>query len=234
MTGRHSPQQRRIEPALDAKGRVIHWRCTVCRWTYPQLPGALPFKAPPQALQQYTAHHCTDHMASDAHAVPATVDLLPGPMRREVLHDSTFAAALRYLLDGAMKAVGASLGDLQLFDGSALELVAFHGFEASFGKHFRYVRPATDVAVSATAFRKRRREIVEDVFAHEAYGGLTRAAEDFGFAATVATPLFQEGALFGVVSAHFVTPYHPTEQELQRLDAHLSRAVPELLSLLRR
>lgn len=234
MDSRIPIHARRIEPVLDAKGRVIHWRCTSCRWTYPHVPGRVPFKAPPQALQNYGTHDCLEHLASDTHPVALAVDVLPHPQRRQVLRDPAFAAALRRLLDGSMAAVGASLGDVQLYDGSALELVAFNGFDGSFGTRFRYVRPEQDVTVSSTAFRTRRRAIARDLFADDSWEALRPAAEQYGFAAVTSTPLFQGGAVFGVVSTYFVTPGEPTAEQLHIKDGHLATAVPALLSLLRR
>jgi hypothetical protein len=222
---------RRIQPSLDAKGRVAHWRCSGCRWTFPEAPGYAGLKAPPNTFYQFQMHDCAEHQET-ARLEP--VDVVPYP-REGTLKEPAVANQLNRLLAGAVEAVGTPLGGIQLYDVSerALDLVAVQGFDPGFKARFRWVHPSRDATVCAMAFRQQRRVSVEDIFATPELEPMTAAAEAFGFAACTCTPLREkDGRIFGMLSTHFVTPYVPSAAQLAALDRHLLKAVPGLLTLL--
>lgn len=222
---------RRIQPSLDAKGRVAHWRCSGCRWTFPEAPGYAGLKAPPNTFYQFQMHDCAEHQET-ARLEP--VDVVPYP-REGALTAPPLASQLHRMLASATEAAGTPLGDIQLYDVSAraLELVAVTGFDPAFKSQFRWVYPSRDATVCAMAFRQQRRVSVADVFEAPELEPMAPAAEAFGFAACTSTPLReQHGRIFGVISTHFVTPYVPSAAQLAALDRHLAKAVPGLLRLL--
>jgi hypothetical protein len=50
---------RKLEPIVDAKGRLTHWKCSACRWTRSAaLDSLIPL---PESIQAFRAHDCAHH-----------------------------------------------------------------------------------------------------------------------------------------------------------------------------
>jgi GAF domain-containing protein len=133
------------------------------------------------------------------------------------------AALLHRVVDEAIAATGADMGNLQMADPTTgtLRIVASRGFAAPFLSYFSVVRGGDGSACGA-AFKRGDRIIVPDVrrsdiFAGSPSGDVLREA---GVHAVQSTPLLGPGGrLIGIVSTHRRSVWCPSDRELARLDA---------------
>ena len=129
--------------------------------------------------------------------------------------------SLDQVLDAAIEATRADLGNLQLLDSHSgtLKIVCQRGFRSPFINFFNSVRHGQ--AACGTALKNRTRVIIEDVISASCYTAQARDAMlKAGALACQSTPLIDSsGRLFGVVSTHYKTCTRPSSLALQRLDS---------------
>jgi PAS domain S-box-containing protein len=140
-----------------------------------------------------------------------------------------FSRLLNEILDAAIEITGADKGNVQLFEGEALRIVAQRGFEAPFLDFFDAVHEGQ--AACGTALQTGERVIVQDVADSPMFAGT--AARDVivaaGVRAVQSTPLFSRtGRMLGVFSTHYGAPHQPDARELRLLDI-LARQAADLI-----
>ena len=136
------------------------------------------------------------------------------------------------LLDEAIAVTRADMGNVQLFHASTslLRIAASRGFDAAFLLYFGVVDGSSHCACGA-ALRNADRIVVPDIeqspiFAGNESGEVLRYA---GVRAVQSTPIVaSDGKLMGVISTHWHTARVPGTDELNRLDAAISRAVGQI------
>jgi signal transduction histidine kinase/DNA-binding response OmpR family regulator len=116
------------------------------------------------------------------------------------------AELLEEILDAAIEITDADMGNIQLFEGGALRIVAQRGFERPFLEYFRSVKDPS--AACGAAMLARERVVVDDVRTDPIFAG-TPAGEALlaaGARAVQATPLLsRSGRLLGIFSTHYRT-----------------------------
>jgi signal transduction histidine kinase/DNA-binding response OmpR family regulator len=116
------------------------------------------------------------------------------------------AELLEEILDAAIEITAADKGNIQLFEGGALRIVAHRGFERPFLEFFRNVKDGS--AACGAAMLARERVIIDDVTTHPIFAD-TPAGEVLlaaGVHAVQATPLLsRSGHLLGMFSTHYRT-----------------------------
>jgi len=125
----------------------------------------------------------------------------------------------------------ADKGNMQVFDEAShsLRIVAQHGFDEKFLKHFANVDD--HVASCGTAMATNEQVIVDDVLTDKIF--LDQSAQkvllEAEVRAAISTPLSSsKGNLLGVISTHFSRPGHPSERQL-RLTNILARQAADYL-----
>ena len=139
------------------------------------------------------------------------------------------AAVLEDVLDGALALQRTDLGTLALGDarGAGLELRAHRGFDPWYVEEHRWIPPGGGAA--GTAYRERRRVVIEDVEADPSSAPHRNSARRAGFRGCHSTPLItRPGHIIGVLSAHFREPHRPSAREEQLIDLDVQMAA-ELL-----
>jgi hypothetical protein len=137
------------------------------------------------------------------------------------------SVALGEVLEAAMMATRAALGNIQLLDGTTgtLKIVAQRGFGSDFLEFFGRVHEGQ--AACGTSLTHGRRIVVEDVTDSPIFLR-TSALElmlDAGARAVQSTPLFGEcGRILGVLSTHYRQPCRLREDDARRLDLAAHRA----------
>jgi signal transduction histidine kinase/ActR/RegA family two-component response regulator len=135
-------------------------------------------------------------------------------------------------LDAAVGIMRSDMASLQAVaeDGGALDLLAYRGFDAEFGRTFARVGPETRTSCSV-AWQLGRRVVVPDVETCDFIVG-TPALEQHrqtGIRAVQSTPLISRGGqLLGMISTHWKTPHQPAERDLRLLDV-LARQAADLI-----
>lgn len=116
------------------------------------------------------------------------------------------SAAVGDMLESAMSATGADLGNVQLFDSSdgSLKIAAERGFKSDFLSYFERVDAGHGTACG-TALKSGARVVVPDVAADALYDAGSRDAMLRAQALSVqSTPIVSSsGTLIGVVSTHY-------------------------------
>ena len=116
--------------------------------------------------------------------------------------------------------LGADRGNVQLYDArkEALAIEAHQGFGKDFLEFFAEVKAADDTACGR-ALRSKQRVVIPNVELDPGFAPFLKAAHSADYRAVVATPLLGgDGNPLGVISAHFKSVHHPSDQELRRLD----------------
>jgi hypothetical protein len=130
-------------------------------------------------------------------------------------------SALAWVVDAALEVTGADMANLQLVDplSGDLYIAEQYGFDKLFLDFFDHVHEGS--AACGTAFRCRGRVIVEDVTQSPIFWR-TNALEvllDARVRAVQSSPLIsRSGAILGVVSTHWSSPYRLSHQERLQLD----------------
>jgi PAS domain S-box-containing protein len=153
------------------------------------------------------------------------------------LHDFTgrlltmtdLPSALQLVLDETTAMQNADFGSVQVLnrDTRVLEIVAQQGFREDFLTDFETVCEAGSSC--GRAFQQRKRVIIEDVMADEAFTPHRQVALSAGFRAVQSTPLFsRSGETLGVLSTHFRMPHRLLDRELRFTDLY-ARLAAELI-----
>ena len=130
------------------------------------------------------------------------------------------------MLAATIELLGADFGNVQLLDPrrNVLIIAAHRGFEKEFLDFFREVA-AEDDSACGRALRLGERIIIEDVETDASFEPLRAVARNAGFRAVQSTPLFsRDGRPLGMLSTHFRSPHHPSEQDQRRLDMYVRQA----------
>ena len=133
-------------------------------------------------------------------------------------------------LEQAVTLTEAQFGILQIYvsEQNALLMVAQRNFDADFLDQFACFTPDGRTSCSQ-ALAARRRVIVGDVSNDDLFAPHASAALSAGFRAVQSTPLMsQSGDPIGMLSTHFASPRSFSNDELARIDAHVSDVSSEL------
>jgi PAS domain S-box-containing protein len=132
---------------------------------------------------------------------------------------------LEEILTATIALQNADFGNVQLYnpDTQALEIVAYHGFQADFLDYFNPVHEGN--AACGQALQRRERIIIEDVQTDPGFAPHREIATSAGFRAAQSTPLFsRSGDPLGMISTHFRHPHCPSEHELRFTDLYARQA----------
>lgn len=151
-----------------------------------------------------------------------------------LLIEGGFAADALYekILDAGIAIMHAGMASMQTLDAErdALRLLAWRGFDPSFGQTFQFSCPDAETACNA-ARRAGQRVVVPDVQNCD-FISSTAALENhrkMGIRAVQSTPLFSRtGRLLGVLSTHWQTCHTPQEGDLRLFDI-LARQTADLV-----
>lgn len=142
------------------------------------------------------------------------------------------AALFNDIVDEAIAATGADMGNLQLVDPATgtLGIAASRGFGPPFLTFFAAVQSTDDSACGA-ALKQANRIIVPDVARSEIFMG-HQSGEVLGEAGVLAvqsTPMFgRTGHLIGMISTHRASVWLPSDRDLARVDALVHPAAAEI------
>src|SRR5689334_18354739 len=144
----------------------------------------------------------------------------------QLLRPTQLKPAMELILDGSMEIVGATMGDVQVYDApnQSMKIVVHRGMA---GEHIeRLQQLALDHdSPCARARKSGSRVIVEDVESHPESAQHRAVAAAAGYRAMQCTPLVsRDGELLGVVSTQFPKPHRPSEHDLRLLDLYLVHA----------
>jgi PAS domain S-box-containing protein len=138
------------------------------------------------------------------------------------LRQEDLVALLGAILDAAIATVGASKGNIQLFQPASgeLSIVVQRGFDRAFVDYFSRIR-AGQVACG-TALQTKQRVVLEDITLSPLFLAQPEALQlktGAGVRALVCTPLrARANKLLGVLSVHFLEPHRPSDRDLRLLD----------------
>lgn len=132
------------------------------------------------------------------------------------------AARADRLLDEAIAAIGADMGNVQAVDcvTGCLRIVASRGFDAPFLDFFAVV-PDGDHAACGAALKRRDRIIVPDIEASPIFAAQRSrdVLRDAGVRAVQSTPILDRaGTPVGMISTHWRSVCVPGEAAMRRLD----------------
>jgi PAS domain S-box-containing protein len=136
------------------------------------------------------------------------------------------------ILAAAVALMNCDMASMQTLDENreALRLLAWRGFDPSFGQIFQLVRSDTETSCSE-ARRTGRRVVVPDVEKCD-FIVSPAALENHrktGIRAVQSTPLFsRDGRFLGMISTHWRTPHNPPEGNLRSFDI-LARQAADLI-----
>ena len=133
---------------------------------------------------------------------------------------------LREMLAATVRLLGASMGNVQLFDTErgVLTVVAHQGFERDFLAAIHEISIDADT-VCGRAIRLRRRIVTEDVEHDPSFAPFLEAARTAGFRTVQCTPLTTpRGDRLGAMSTYFSAPRAFDEDELVCLDVYARQA----------
>lgn len=148
-------------------------------------------------------------------------EYLKTQVARMAQDDPRYQSMLTAMLAAAMNIAGADMANLQLFDraSAALCIEAQRGFGQPFLKYFGRIQDGQ--AACGTAFRRRKRVIVEDVLESPIFLG-TPALEvmlEAGVRSVQSTPLVgRSGRVLGIISTHWNRPWRLCNHYLFLLD----------------
>lgn len=128
--------------------------------------------------------------------------------------------ALAVILDAAMQATAADLGNIQVVNAAdgTLRMIVQRGFGPRFVDFFRVVK--LDKSACSAALKARRRIVVRDVRESARYTEPARQTMlAAGAAACQSTPIIAaDGMVVGMISTHFRAPHVATAAQLQQVD----------------
>jgi signal transduction histidine kinase len=128
------------------------------------------------------------------------------------------------ILGAVIELLGADKGNVLLSDQQGMRLAAHDGFEHNALDFFQKVS-SDKASACGRALSSGERVVIEDVETDSVYAALRPAARAAGVRAVVSTPLGgSDGAMLGIVSAHFRSVHRPTDQDLRRMDLYLRQA----------
>lgn len=140
---------------------------------------------------------------------------------------------LQEVMEAAVAIVAAEKGTLQLLEGDGLRIAAHHGHQPPFLEFFAAAE--NRASVCGEAMQRGQRVVVPDIEASPLFAGtpslaVLRAA---GVRAVQSTPMVSRtGALLGILTTHWPTPYSPDEHDLWRIDL-LARQAADLIEAAR-
>lgn len=136
------------------------------------------------------------------------------------------------ILERAIRATGAAIGNIQILDPAVhgLRILVQRGFEPPFLDYFRVVRAHT--AACGAALETRRRTVVGDVTISSLFTPRARRVMlAAGARSCQSTPIAIDGEVVGVISTHFHEAHLPAPRELARIDALVREAAAIIGSL---
>lgn len=150
----------------------------------------------------------------------------------QLISDNNIQAIHEHILDAAIGVMRSDAASMRVLDETqdALRMLAWRGFDPSFGKAFELCGRDTGTSCSA-AWQLGQRVIVPDVETCDFIAG-TPFLQDharFQIRAVQSTPLISRGGKFlGVISTHWRQPHQPEEGALRLLDV-LARQAADLI-----
>jgi PAS domain S-box-containing protein len=154
-------------------------------------------------------------------------------MSGRLLDSEGIQPLLQGIMDTAVVVVGAEKGTLQLLEGDALRIVAFHDHQEPFLDFFASAEH--QVSACGEAMNYKSRAIIPDVETAPLFAGTPslEILREAGVRAVQSTPLVsRSGALVGILTTHWSVPYVPDEHDLWRLDL-LVRQAADLIEIAR-
>jgi GAF domain-containing protein len=141
-------------------------------------------------------------------------------MRDRLLRAKMFDRAIWTILDDAIALHGAEYGNVQLLAEDELVIVAQRGLPLEFLRTFRHVK-REDGCACGRALRRGTTVVIPDVEADAEFAVFRSDAKLAGFRAVQSTPLItRHGKPLGVLSTHFANVHHPTNIEMETLQAY--------------
>lgn len=140
-------------------------------------------------------------------------------------------AALYEILDATILLMDGDLGNIQLYDPerNTLEIVAQRGFPPDFMTALGTVT-INDETAGARSLRSRKRVVIRDVNADEAYAPYRKLAALAGFRAVQATPLLgRDGEFLGALMMHLHEPRDFLPYEVRVLDLYSRQAADAII-----
>ncbi|HKA44384.1 MAG TPA: GAF domain-containing protein [Burkholderiales bacterium] len=114
-------------------------------------------------------------------------------------------------------AQAAAMGNIQLLNGTTLEIAVQRGFQDDFLKHFQYVG-VDDGCACGRALRSGSAVTIEDVERDDLFAPHRQIAASAGFRAVQSVPLVNaHGNALGMLSVHYAKPLHHPEWRLPEL-----------------
>lgn len=133
---------------------------------------------------------------------------------------------LTNLLNSAIAATGADMGNIQLFNSSTntLRIEAQLGFDSRFLEFFNCVHEGQ--AACGTALKTRSQVVVDDVTTSPIFAGSPslEVMLDARSRAVQSTPIIGRTGAVGILSTHYHRPVRPSDKDLQLLEVFAVRA----------
>ena len=137
-----------------------------------------------------------------------------------------FQSSLLDILDVAMRAGNARLGNIQVFNREldGLEICVQRGFSPSFLESFKVVR-AEDSCACGRALRWRKRVSIPDITVDPFFQPFLDAASKAGFRSVQSTPIINfNNDVVGVLSTHFAGIHYLSTEDASQLDRYATMA----------
>ncbi|HKT36346.1 MAG TPA: DUF4118 domain-containing protein [Nitrospira sp.] len=147
-----------------------------------------------------------------------------------LVEGKTLDSMLDEVIKASVELLGADKGVIFLYESRehALRLIKQIGFKAEFSAQFD--RVPIGAFSWGTAFERKHRVIIENVYADQDFAHLAPLYHEFGVVAAQSTPLFNpDGRVFGILSSYWSRPYRPSISDLQLLDLYAHQAERILL-----
>src|ERR1041384_2001349 len=144
----------------------------------------------------------------------------------QLLRPTELKSAMELILDGSMEILGATMGDVQIYDApnQTMKVVAHRGMRQDHVDCLQQLALDHD-SPCARARKSGSRVIVEDVESDSESQHHRSVAAAAGYRGMQCTPLLsRDGELLGVVSTQFPKRHRPSEHELRLLDLYLVHA----------
>lgn len=144
----------------------------------------------------------------------------------QLLRPTELKSAMELILDGSMEIVGATMGDVQIYDApnQTTKILAHRGFTEEYIDRLQGV-PLDDDSPCGRAIASGTRVIVEEMRDYSQSVRVRAIAAEARYRAMQCTPLVsRNGELLGIVSTQFPQPHRPSEHELRLLDLYLVHA----------
>ena len=144
----------------------------------------------------------------------------------QLLRPTELKPAMELILDGSMEIVGATMGDVQIYDAlnQSMKIVAHRGFTQEYIECLDKL-PLDPESPCGRAMESGSRVIVEDIESYPNSLHLRAMAAEAGYRGMQCTPLVSRNReLLGIVSTQFQTPHQPSEHEFRLLDLYLVHA----------